>query len=364
VLKRHLPGTIRAGLPALAAVSLALLLQLHPATVRAAGTQYDASVLPLMAVAKSLAGSPVDYRAEFARIALEEMANAYDEEVVRAQEQVANPPQKRKKRRTDPAAERKARRELANWAVSTSDYAQRLRDMSRTIGDFTDVTIVVEAHDELRLVFNGQSIIVSGPRIDKPGPLNRRIVNRFCFIYPCDTVVPQATAAGSDAEADSNSTAGYYSNVDAPPSGHWSFAQNRKPTFITPNGLRFTYDDTTDLKEKEKRSLALADDLALVARTLTALRRQGTRIDWDRLSLVPTGEGTREKIVLNAHQDSVVISLPALAQAPTIWQSSLSWLHQQVDPDAATTQPVPPDAGRVTPPAQSRDYMERIPIDR
>ena len=122
--------------------------------------------------------------------------------------------------------------------------------------------------------------------------------------------------AESDPGEDTNSTAGYYSNVDALPSGHWSFAQNQKPTFITPNGLRFTYDDTKDLKEKETRSLALATDLDLVARTLKALRRQGTRIDWDRLSLVATGpKRDRAHQLRRCTRREVMIGAPLLAHS-------------------------------------------------
>ena len=359
MLKIHLPAQARHAMLAIVVV----VLQSLPGAARAAGIQYDAAAMPLVAVAKSLAESPSEYRAEFARIALEEMANAYDEEVAKAQAQVANPPAKKSKTKPDREAERKARIELAQWAASTSDYAQRLRAMSQGIGDFTDVTVVVEAHDQLRLVFNGQSIIVSGPRIDKPGPLNQRIVERFCFIYPCDTAAEDTGPAASGTADTSAASGGYYSNVDASPSGHWSFAQNQRPTYITASGLHFTYDDTSNLKDKEQRSLDLAADLDLIARTLKALRQQGTLIEWNHLRLESTGEGAREKIVLNAHQDSVVISLPALSQAPTVWQSSLPWLRQQVEPDAPT-QPPPAETGRITPPAQSRDYIERIPIDQ
>ncbi|MGQ0657358.1 MAG: hypothetical protein ACT4NU_04570 [Chromatiales bacterium] len=245
-----------------------------------------------------------DEKAEFARVSLDEMAYAFLEEAQRARDE---PP--------DPKKPRNEEKDPRKWAAATDAYAGRLMDMSESIVLGAHVDVRVAQEGAVILVISGRNVIVSGPRIDRPEVLERRIMERICLDADCLQL-----AGSSFAPADYR-----------PVGGRWSFEDPSAPIFSTSNGLNFLFEDSNNLAGKERACLAVAQELEEIMRTLKDMMSRRALVDWDAIAVINDPARTTQQLRINRNGDFVQLPLPQLALTPYVLQSALPWLHSQIE---------------------------------
>jgi len=170
-------------------------------------------VSPLLELARELRDAGYRERIEFAIVALQEMTSMYREEAM-----AVHPAQ---------AVDRDQRNHYARWRWSTLEYAETLERINGFIRADSNVEILIDPQNTLRLLVDRRPVIVVGPRLDQPNHLSQRIIDRFCHVKECRGIEDNRPPQAPD-EIDSVSAI-------------WSFEQGRQPTLYTRDGLSFTF---------------------------------------------------------------------------------------------------------------------------
>jgi hypothetical protein len=243
-------------------------------------------------------------RSEFARISLEEMAAAFQQEAQRALDT-----------KPDPRKPVDKDRDPRKWAAGTNSFAGRLFALADAVRTGATVAIRVEQEGSIVLTINGSEVIVSGPNIDKPQILEKRITDRVCLDPDCQTLATADSGFGSGSIG-----------------GRWSFADANAPVFVTNNGLNFLFEDRDNLSGKERACTELGAELDAVVQSIKNLLWQHQTVDWSALSVREDSMDATEQILrVNNNGDFVKLSLPRLVKAPYVLQSAMPWVRSQVE---------------------------------
>jgi hypothetical protein len=107
---------------------------------------------------------------------------------------------------------------------------------------------------------------------------------------------------------------------------HWSFADREGPSFVTADGLEFRFHDVSRLNEKRLASQALAGELRLLGESLGRLRGQGVAIDTEVVAVRPLAGSEEHHVAVNRGGDYLRLPLPALERAPLVVELARPWL--------------------------------------
>ncbi|MGE0387939.1 MAG: hypothetical protein AB7Q97_24705 [Gammaproteobacteria bacterium] len=283
------------------------------------------------------AAEPAD-RASFAVVALEELAQSYEEEA-----QAAHP---------DGERDAKAEAALLRWRAGTGAYARELRTLVAGIDDGADVAIFVDPSSAIRLSIGERQVILSSPRLLDPEPFEDRIRERFCELADCQAIADNDAGmnagtgprAGSPAAGMGDESAGPYTDGAADPPGVgavWSFGDRHGPVLQTSAGIQFEFRSNDDLLRKRHLCLTLVAELQTLAQNLHYHRARGIVIDWKVLRLVPDPPSGRQRVLLNGLGQSLVLDLPLLQQAHQALEMVKPWLAARADDLPAQMPPIP-----------------------
>lgn len=296
--------------PAGAAVTLADPADLAATTV---GLQRDVVLSPLARLAATLVDADLLRRAEFARVALEELALDYAAEAAQA---------------TD-------RRGGGRWSAQTARYADELSALATRIESASAVDIELDPSGIVNLIVDGQRVILSGPRLDDPYRYELAVLAAWCELEPCDQAQERLPPTGEEppeglAQADGVGTPG----PDAQPflvlpEGHWSFQQARGPTWVGPHGLSFAFGSAEDLRAKAKLAERLTLELLALADALRQAQAVRGALDWSAICLLAE-EGGRQGVGLG-EGSRLLLPLPLLARTPALWEQVRPWLRARVE---------------------------------
>jgi hypothetical protein len=253
----------------------------------------------LTELARTVQFAAPESRADFAWIALDEMAQVYAGEVEKL---------------TGGTGTILMTHPHARWMRATQAYAANLRGLADAITPSSSVEIRANPPEPpiLFLAESGASVALSRPRIGEPDYMGRNIVVRYCEIQACPRIALPAQAPA------------------APPAQRvvtsWSFAEGRGPTCSTSNGLAFRFADARRLIRKQYVCLWVAEQLQALSRGLRRAAEAGTTIEWDALSVQPMGDDRPERIILNRRRDYLVLDLPALGANEALQRAALPWV--------------------------------------
>ncbi|HTT07803.1 MAG TPA: hypothetical protein VMH34_03315 [Gammaproteobacteria bacterium] len=278
---------------------------------KSARTQSSAAVEALARIGQTVQAGGADTQRDFARIALEEMISAYQNE---AQQALAQPPEPPKRSRSPRVNQPKSPAEMARWAARTSAYAEwlgRLLEGLNAAAD--DVRVLAEGRRTLRLLIGATSVVVSGPRINEPQLLAAPIVRRACLeMSICDV---QEGEVGEETFP-----------IGA---GEWSFTQDQGAVLQIKPGLRFVFPDAVRLADRQKRCLALAQALKSLARELKDRWLFDARMELDDLAVLEGG-GDHVEIYLGAESGALPVESPLLQTRPQLLREALPWLRGEI----------------------------------
>lgn len=275
-----------------------------PAQHKAPRSLLGGSSEEFVALARRVISGTEGERAEFARIALEEMAAAFQQEAERALET-----------KPDPSKPVDKDHDPHKWAAGTNAFAGRLFALADAVSTGATVDINIEQEGTVILTVDGSAVIVSGPYIDKPQIIEKRITDRVCLDPGCQSLATADYGFGSG-------TIG----------GRWSFSDTNAPVFVANNGLNFLFEDKNNLAEKERACAELGAELDNVVQSIKNLLWQHQTVDWSALAVREDNMDATEQILrVNKNGDFVKLSLPRLVKAPYVLQSAMPWVRSQVE---------------------------------
>ena len=263
----------------------------RPAVERPVKIGERLEVSPLIQLARLLQNAGYGSRIEFVLVALEEMSAAYKAEAHAID--------------VSAAADRATRNHFARWRLATLEYARSLDQLGDSMRRTSNVEILIDPQNLLRLNIDDRPVIIAGPRIDEPQVLARRIVERFCRAKPCSRLT----------ESGPPQTAADIAEVFAT----WSFEQGKFPTLQTRDGLHFSFRSAADLGDKKQACLTLIKELRVLStnirysrtRNLGGLERdQGASTDRQQVATCGAQPGRR----LRTAAASAAESRPAVAR--------------------------------------------------
>jgi len=253
-------------------------------------------------LAAALVDAPESMRADFAVAAIAEMVADYNEEATRARRE---------------ARSHTGDRDLGRWAVAVDTYAAKLAAIAGAVTPATPVTVALGAGNSISLDIDGTPVLVSSPRVREQSAFEQRVLDRFCALYPCDELIAeyrpvQPAAAATDAET------------------HWSFSQQAGPTCSTGDGLEFQFQDMTDIGRKRKACGMIVAELNALAAALEWNLSNGSRIDWNRLTIHALPGEEEHQVELAGDGSTLRLPLPALAATPGLFELVRPWLAAKV----------------------------------
>lgn len=280
----------------------------HPAMEsKPARTRSNAAVDVLARIGQTVQAGGAETQRDFARIALQEMITAYDNEATQALA-----PEPEHGRHPRPAHARDPA-ETAHWAARTGAYTERLTHLLEQLDMADDVRVLAEGRG-LRLLIGTATVVVSGPRIDEPQLLAAPIVQRACLeMAICDT--PEGEMA---------------EEVFPVGRGEWSFTQDKGAVLQIKPGLRFVFPTAERLADRQNRCLVWAQALQSLARELRDRWLFDARMELDELAVLAGGPGDNAEIYLGAESGTLPVAAASLQIEPQLLREALPWLRGQI----------------------------------
>ncbi len=256
--------------------------------------------------ADALAGADYGERADFARVALDEVIASYEAIAEDA---------------AGPVRSIGGKTDLRRWRAASQDFVNQLRDLRWRLDRGADVQMNFGADGVLVMFIDRQPVLLSGPNAAASDLLQQTVMAQYCGLHHCVTGPAAATPSSSVANVS------VANDADA----HWTFAQNRRPSFVTEDGLRFVFTSISDRATKERLSRQLSGELQQLARALRTAAQSGRSLDWQQLRVLSRRSGSLEQVVLDNRGDRLSLSLPLLARTPALWRETLPWLRAQAE---------------------------------
>lgn len=257
-------------------------------------------------LAAALHDAPFPMGTDFARCALQELAQVYADEARVARREVRT---------------RVRNPDLPRWADSVEAYALRLAAIANALGDGSRVAVTLDPMGLVTLFVDQVPVVVSGPRISEPILLEERILGRFCALHPCDLLLamhqplePRPTPPpGPDPRPRAVTT-------------RWSFEARSGPVCRTESGLELHFRSTLDLPRKREFCTRLVRELHHLADALADYRAKGVRLDWEVVQVQPLADERFDRVNLNRNGEYLRRSLPTLAADPKLAHAAGDWL--------------------------------------
>ena len=258
----------------------------------------DPTTRQINRLAVALVDAPASMRADFAVAAIAEMVVDYNEEAARARRE---------------AHSHAGDRDLRRWAVAVDAYAAKLTSIANSVTPDTVVRVAIGAENSISLDIDDVPVLVSSPRVREQSAFEQRVLNRFCTLHPCDDLIaeyrpPQSAVTTADTET------------------YWSFSQQAGPSCSTGDGLEFQFQNMKNIGEKRKACGSIVRELNALAAALAWNLSNGSRIDWNRLSIHKLPGQDDHQVELSDGGGTIRLPLPALAETTRLFELVRPWL--------------------------------------
>lgn len=240
-------------------------------------------------------------RADFAGIALTELALAYAAEAKLAREEARG-------------AGNNA--DLWGWSAAVERYAGQMPLLLDDIELGMPVELIVDGEKSLAVAVAQRLVILNHPRPSQQALFERQVLQEFCSRYHCGSIAP----GGGEPEPIPVSR--------GPIKPAWNFSQQRWT--CSHRGISIRFRNEPDLSSARViceqligEASSLADELVWQAGLVVA-------IDWDNLAIQSAPRRPEHVIRLNASGDTVVLTVPLLYGTPGLLEQIMPWIKQRV----------------------------------
>ena len=277
-------------------------LPYYPAT--AGDTMADNAESPrlLNQLASGLIDAPEPLRADFARIAINELVTVYAREAQHARHDIQ---------------QGSSDRDLWRWVTAVEGLASELEAIAGTVTPATPVEVVIDQTGSVYLIIDERPLLLGGPVPGEQASLEYRMVERFCNLNLCSELYLDINIERQQ------TTPGHLEP-------QWSFSQQAGPSCGTRDGLEFQFQDTSNLKKKRDACARIINELDTLASRIASEVASGTRIDWNSVTIRPHPEKEQHKVILNNAGSVLWLSLPTLASNQNLLRMVRPWLVARV----------------------------------
>ena len=277
-------------------------LALPALTVAPANAEKPLSASRLSQLGMALGDAAEALRADFAVLAIAQMAEAHGAEAERARQEAPQLTQDR-----DPT----------RWAGAVDAYAAQLLAIANGISPQTSVVIKSGAANEVYLVIDGTPVMVSSPVATQQAALEQQIIERFCTLYECNELLAGYQAPLAPSRPDRSAT-------------HWSFSQDAGPVCSSAEGLEFQFRDMQNLPGYRMACAQIVAELDTLVRGIVRSRSSGVRVDWNSLAIQALAGSEHHQVRLNTAGAVLHAPLPGLAATPRLLTLLRPWLASRV----------------------------------
>ncbi|MCB1676539.1 MAG: hypothetical protein KDI01_09620 [Halioglobus sp.] len=249
---------------------------------------------------RALRSAPPAQLADFAVIALEELAEVYMAEADLARRE---------------ALALDADTKLAGWARAVDRYAGQLMAVREDIDLGMPVHLYRLREGDVGLRVAGRAVLLNHPRPDQQAAYEQRVLMVYCARHEC-----------ADAAADAPS--GNPLPVSPTPvRPDWTFSNDGAQ--CAHGGIAVRFADAAGLP----RYRAICEQLLLEAQTLadeiTWQQAHGVVIQWDALAIRATPGRVQHIVQLNARGDVILGALPLFNSSPAVLRDLAPWLRSR-----------------------------------
>lgn len=289
---------------------LALLLLIAPALSSAQVEPDDRELSRYERTLGFLQQSSPDEQADFAMVALLELAAVYIAEADLARSDAAR-------------QEGKGRARLLGWSMAVEQYANQLLQVLEEVQLGAPVMLRSGLQGPATVTVAGLSVILGHPRADQQAAYERRVLADFCSRQDCQWM----SVAIEEPEPISMSAA------RANP--HWAFTESGPVCSL--DGLEVHFGSTENLAMLRSICDELAQEVSAFASELAWQIRHGVQPDWRAVTISPTPGRPEHLVRLNSAGDSSLLTVPLLFSSPALLADIQPWLEARIRGD----KPVP-----------------------
>lgn len=281
-----------------------LWITVSPASV--SSSRYDRTVFALQS-------APLEWRADFALIALSQLADAYysEADLARSPLNGRGDTQEQVEKQTE-------------WSWSVERYANQLYGYQMSIENGALVFFAQAPVTEVVLEIDGQQVMLSHPRPEKQPVFEQAVLTQFCQLRNCveltgSAVSHTAKAVGSDSSRETSVNA---AATTVKPS--WAFTANGPVCSYDEIHLSFQPGDNPGAVRK--LCVRLFEEVKGLLSELQEQQSYGVHVNWRELSLGSISEEGQQMVRLNEAGDMLSLNAPLIHNNPALLINLKPWL--------------------------------------
>lgn len=218
------------------------------------------------------------------------------------------------------------------WQRGARDYVARLRALRSRLAAAGQVAVLREGQGAVRLIVDGEQVMLTAPRLGQQRALEARIVDLVCANLACPPLlpVPADTVASDGPDEPGASAAGLDAGFADALAGEWSIGDRAPPMYSQPDGLHCVFGDTRHLRLKQSACERVVRELRRLEAALRGVLQRGEHLDWAVLEVHPAGTAGGGRVSYAANGRYFELGLPTLASAPELVRSAVPWLQTRL----------------------------------
>ncbi len=270
---------------------------------------------PFARTVAALQDADAQWRADFARIALAQLAEAYTHEAELAL--------------TDPKLTPGERR---RWSRGVEQYGNQLLFLQMDIEAGLEVNLYMAPATGAVLEAGNQQVVLTFPRPRQQLAYEQAVLEQYCQLYDCSQLSVAAAVPAPPRPAGSVTPL-------------WAFTEAGGRCSY--DGLKLQFSLGGNLSEQRQLCQALLAEVAALLDELTRQQQYGVYIDWPGLSVSAVRQGEEHAVRLNSSGDSVLLPLPVISGLPQLLPRLHTWLAGKSRGEAASLTLSAEEIGRV-----------------
>lgn len=242
-----------------------------------------------------------DVRAEFATIALVNLAEAYI-----AEAEVA---------RKESRAHRDA--SLRSWSSAVDQFTRQLPLLVEDIELGFPVSLGADGANPVAVTVADRTVILSHPRPGQQGVFEQEILAEFCLHHACEYYAASITG---------NSPIPVSASRVRP---DWAFTVQGPVCSL--QGIQVQFSSEANLANARLICAQFLQEVLMLADEISWQRRYAVMIEWDILTIESTPSRPEHVVHLNSAGDSVLVTIPVLYRSSGLLKDILPWMQQRLD---------------------------------
>lgn len=247
-----------------------------------------------------LRDAPPEQQADFATVAMSQLAEVYMAEADLAQTEA---------KQTAGAA----RAKLLGWSIAVNQYARQLLLVIDEIELGYPVVLSLGRQGAVSVLVADRAVILGHPRADQQAAFEQRVLSGFCVLHDCKKMTAQLAPP---------EPIPVYAPRYQP---RWTFTESGP--VCSHDGIEVHFGNGGNLGVLRDICEQLLQEATELATEIAWQRRHGVILDWSLLKLSATPQRPEHLVRLNATGDSILLTLPLLFASPGLVDDLKPWLR-------------------------------------